>query len=353
MPLLNKIVVVPTTVNTTGAAKNVSAISGKGRKIQYDGTALDVIDLYGGDDALGTRLRFVMKLGPIASTGFTYEVPDSCLSYAARLISGTGGGVLSVYGEPVDPDAEGEAATFDATTIANMASGGVIGDAVDTVDVAAAFRVNQTTAGQTVTLPAPTVPTASRLVTVSNTGSVVFMFYAAYLAVGDSVIMVWNGTTWARGGALIDGGNARGALIKVGASDANALALVTDGQQRLNVTAAGDVGIGVTVPKAKVHNAGSTILGFGATVADLATGGVIGTAAETVDAYSGIAINQTTASQTPTLPAPTDTTAGRFFTVANVGSVSFTLLGKTVTVAATPQTAAATCLWNGTAWVIP
>lgn len=66
-------------------------------------------------------------------------------------------------------------------------------------------------------------------------------------------------------------------------------------------------------------------------VANLASGGSVGTAATTVDLYGVIMINQTTASQTITLPDPTDTTAGKVLFVLNVGSQTFTMLGLSVT----------------------
>jgi len=51
------------------------------------------------------------------------------------------------------------------------------------------------------------------------------------------------------------------------------------------------------------------------TVGNLASGGVIGTAAATVDVADVIRINQTTASKLISLPTPTDTTKARRYTV--------------------------------------
>jgi hypothetical protein len=80
-------------------------------------------------------------------------------------------------------------------------------------------------------------------------------------------------------------------------------------------------------------------------VNDLASGGDIGTAADTVDIYQSFEINQTTAAQTITFPDPTDTTARKFIYVDNVGSTSFTALGATVLTGA-----GITAKWNGSAW---
>ena len=79
-------------------------------------------------------------------------------------------------------------------------------------------------------------------------------------------------------------------------------------QDRMRITANGNVGIGTNAPVATFHNSGSTV--FGALViGNLAGGGAIGTPAATVNIKTTFNINQTTANQTLTLPAPTDATA--------------------------------------------
>ncbi len=104
------------------------------------------------------------------------------------------------------------------------------------------------------------------------------------------------------------------------------------------------VGVGTSTPIATLHNAGSTA--FSATaIADLATGGNIGTAATTVDVSTNFNVTQTTASQTITLPSPTNATAGRIAYVNNTGTTAFTLLGSSL--AAGNSRA---LIWNGTAW---
>jgi hypothetical protein len=78
----------------------------------------------------------------------------------------------------------------------------------------------------------------------------------------------------------------------------------------------------------------------------LATGGAIGAADATVDIASVFLIDQTTASQTLSLPSPTAASLLKEVTVANVGSASFTLLSQTVAAGA-----ALKALWNGSAWM--
>ncbi len=85
---------------------------------------------------------------------------------------------------------------FSAIAITNRAAGGNIGTAAATVDVATTFNVSQTTAGQTLTLPAPTDATAGRVAFVNNTGSVSFTMYDSVIAAGQSNTFIWNGSNW-------------------------------------------------------------------------------------------------------------------------------------------------------------
>jgi hypothetical protein len=80
--------------------------------------------------------------------------------------------------------------------VADLAGGGPIGGAADTVDVAGQALVNQTTAGQTLTLPDPTDVTAGRRFTVSNVGTVTFTILGVALLAGRSRDFVWTGEAW-------------------------------------------------------------------------------------------------------------------------------------------------------------
>jgi hypothetical protein len=85
---------------------------------------------------------------------------------------------------------------FSAVAIANLSSGGVIGTAGTTVDVATTFNVNQTTASQTLSLPNPTVTTAGRVVYVNNVGTASFTMHGVSIASGVYSSFVWNGSAW-------------------------------------------------------------------------------------------------------------------------------------------------------------
>lgn len=106
----------------------------------------------------------------------------------------------------------------------------------------------------------------------------------------------------------------------------------------------GNTGFGGSTPVATVHNFGSTVLRSVA-IGDLAGGGVIGTAAATVDVASGADVTQTTAAQTLTLPNPTNTTSGRIFVLSNSGAVAFTFATRVIGAGQV-----CFCWWNGAAW---
>lgn len=99
-----------------------------------------------------------------------------------------------------------------------------------------------------------------------------------------------------------------------------------------------------------VAGSGTTLVNSGATVnltlalGNFASGGSIGTAATTVDAYTSISVAQTTSGQTLSLPTPSNATEyGHMLYISNVGSVSFMISG-------TPLSAgsSASFIWSNT-----
>jgi hypothetical protein len=98
-----------------------------------------------------------------------------------------------------------------AQAVSNLASGGDIGIASSTVDIATTFNVNQTTSSQTLTLPSPTVTTAGRIVYVNNIGSASFSMYGVTVAAGTAQSYIWNGSNWIP--TNIDGAGSGGTLF--------------------------------------------------------------------------------------------------------------------------------------------
>jgi hypothetical protein len=82
--------------------------------------------------------------------------------------------------------------------IGNLAGGGAIGTAAATVDLAPTFNVNQTTAGQALSLPNPTNTAAGLWVTVNNVGSQSFTLLGATVAAGAGVSAQWTGAAWSK-----------------------------------------------------------------------------------------------------------------------------------------------------------
>jgi hypothetical protein len=89
---------------------------------------------------------------------------------------------------------------FGTQSISNLATGGNIGTAANTVDIATSFNVNQTTTGQTITLPSPTDTTAGRIAYIQNIGSTKFAMLGGYVPAGGSLQAIWNGSAWTRTG---------------------------------------------------------------------------------------------------------------------------------------------------------
>jgi hypothetical protein len=182
------------------------------------------------------------------------------------------------------------------------------------------------------------------------------------------------GATSNSGSISIDSGTATGTAgsISLGASNASALTIGRSGvtttlQGSVSLTGAGtaltvtnDASIGgdltvtgqVTATDGLTVGTGSNFINQGSTlftavaVSDVAGGGNIGTAAATVDIATTFNVNQTTASQTLTLPNPTTATAGRIAFVNNVGSASFTMYGSVIGTGKSN-----TFIWNGSSWV--
>ncbi len=145
-----------------------------------------------------------------------------------------------------------------------------------------------------------------------------------------STVASWSGID---GSALFK--NAADSTSGFAVQNANGVSVLTVDTSGSNVT----IGSGGTF----TNNGGT--LNTALALTDLATGGSIGSASSTVDTYTAITVDQTTASQTLTVPSPTDTTAGRVVYISNIGSASFTLLGSPIGANVT-----ATLVWNGTAW---
>lgn len=110
-----------------------------------------------------------------------------------------------------------------AVDITNKASGGSVGTAAATVDVAGVIRVNQTTASQTLTLPTPTAPTKDHRITVINVGSAAFTMYGRTVSANGSADFMWNSTysspAWVGYGSTATSQTVAGPIVSTSKSD--------------------------------------------------------------------------------------------------------------------------------------
>ena len=84
----------------------------------------------------------------------------------------------------------------DFVGFADFPLGGSIGPAPSTVDIAGLAIVNQTTAGQTLTIPSPTETIAGQRFAVSNIGNQSFTIIGVVVAAGKTLELVWTGGAW-------------------------------------------------------------------------------------------------------------------------------------------------------------
>jgi hypothetical protein len=101
---------------------------------------------------------------------------------------------------------------FKLATLAltNFATGGAIGTAVATVDIASCFNINQTTAAQTLTLPVPTNAIAGDQIRVTNVGTAAFTILGKVISPGTFSDIFWNGAGYA---VDADSGRNQGATV--------------------------------------------------------------------------------------------------------------------------------------------
>lgn len=149
------------------------------------------------------------------------------------------------------------------------------------------------------------------------------------------------GATSDSGSINIDVGTATGIAGTISVGTAN-----TSGITIGYVGVLTDIGGDLTVSGSQFTNNGST-LNTAQSLGDFPAGGVIGTAASTVDVATSFAIAQTTSGQALSLPDPTNTTAGRTVFVLNTGTASFNMHSVTIL-----NGYGQIFIWNGTSWIL-
>ena len=118
-------------------------------------------------------------------------------------------------------------AGYASIDITNKATGGAIGAAAATVDIATNFNVNQTTALQALTIPSPTntTTTKGKIVTVNNLGTANFSISGITVPAGSyGSAFVWNGTAW---NPINAASNVAGATFSASKSSSSTSSLTT------------------------------------------------------------------------------------------------------------------------------
>ena len=282
-------------------------------------------------------------------------------------------------------------------------SGNITLTASTTVDAYTYFTIAQTTASVTVTLPTTGVTAAGIIIYISNTGSTSVTIGAATnvpLANGASAEFIWNGSAWNAVTNLTTSGvtsGTYGSASQVGQFIVNSQGIVTSASNvsisitnsNLQsgaygaITSANSMTSASSLATVGALNSGSIASGFGSilTTSSIQGGSVtVGASAgngsftnngttlyatdssqsfsangsiANINAYSSITITATATSLTLTLPDPSPTTAGKLLYISNnsSGSNLFTLSPTHGTSMLLNTGAAATLLWNGSAWV--
>jgi len=161
------------------------------------------ISASGGTSTLGTAAITTANIttANITNLGADLSAANNLvLNIGAAGTDFTSGGGLTLAGTLVTNGAS----ITGTQTISNLATGGDIGAAAATVDVATSFNINQTTSGQTITLPSPTTATAGRLAYVNNIGTTSFTLLGSTVTAASGRLAMWNGTAWTLVG---DGGS--------------------------------------------------------------------------------------------------------------------------------------------------
>lgn len=105
--------------------------------------------------------------------------------------------------------------------ISDKPSGGTIGTASSTVDKLSLFNLNQTTSGQTITIPSLTNAAAGKLIYVNNVGSTsLTLSPGGVLPIGYGVVLRWDGTQWGVNGNGNQLGGSTGSTGSVGSTGA-------------------------------------------------------------------------------------------------------------------------------------
>lgn len=231
----NTAINIPVTVANAANAATVDLSNyGPKRTFSFVGPANSIVKIFGSGDGTNFPSITSTPLIAIAANSPPVTIDDLCLKY--RAVPTAIGTACTVDCPPQDAAGGGGAAFLNTCQVANKLTGGAIGSAADTVDAYEAAQCSQSTAGQDLTLPAPTDTDASRRFYLENIGSTTFTAYGCTVLIGAWIELIWNGSSW-----TANVGSNDGSTSIVGTSATNVTILAAG----LTITSAGNVDINV------------------------------------------------------------------------------------------------------------
>jgi hypothetical protein len=129
--------------------------------------------------------------------------------------------------------------------LGNFPAGGAIGLAANTIDIVAGIGINQTTAGQILTLPVPTDPRDGRSISVANSGTQSFTLSGVVITPNNYSSFEYHGGTWRSLTAIAASDYWRSDpadLIPDGVNDITE-AIARKGQVKVSTAVSGDSGL--------------------------------------------------------------------------------------------------------------
>ncbi len=302
---------------TTGAGSTGGAITlqaGTAGGLNIGGAATTIAGGQGTGTAVGGNIVFqYAPAGASSSTANSLQ--------AACTISGSSGNLSCGNGITLTTGntfTNASSTLNSAIALGNLdysASGnsGAIGTAAATVNVATAFTINQTTAGQTLTIPSPTNVAAGRVIYISNIGSASFTMLGATISIGTSATIIWSGSAWTFAGA--DGSS----ILNQNATNQTA---------NFRITGTGQINTSVLTPLVdgiSVALGGTAALGVG-TSATGTTALTVGNTSSTFTAESNATTNLFNGNTAHTINLGAGATGTNAITLGSTNSTSTTLI---------------------------
>ena len=137
-----------------------------------------------------------LNLGTTTATGVTI---GGTTNTTGITLQGAAGVTITIGNVAGSGSLTNNGGTLNTTlTLGNFATGGSIGTAASTVDIYTSISVTQTTSGQTLTVPAPTVTTQyGRVIYLSNVGTTSFDYSGVRIPSGSTATLIWSNTSGA------------------------------------------------------------------------------------------------------------------------------------------------------------